>query len=463
MIARLLTDAKGATQLTSHWQKDTEIASNFHDILLQAKPEVLRRDLAAELRRLIGLARAALEPYSDIAVGEEALREVFIALLTAFPRYRSYLTTAVASNGDQALMTDVATDAAVGLRDDELLRRIADLILHPKNATQIALQRRFQQVTGALLAKSHEDTAGFRYTPYLAACEVGADPDLLSIDPEDFAAWAETQPGTGLLLTSSHDTKRSEDARMRLVAMSHLPAAAIRLQEAARHCDAAAQLAPNLRWYLVQAIVAIWSDEDTALEDRVTAHAVKAMREADEITSWTHPMTTAEQRACDFAARLIRHWRSAPPEPLAQIIAKATRLSFAQLALKLTMPGVPDIYRGCEGLYLALTDPDNRRPVALSDVCGLLDANGPSGEKARLIQAMLQLRATEPDLFRSSEVEAEYQNGILHLRRRDAGASIFLRIAMTGALPKAKDPVHVVTLDGEAIVDLCAERQAALV
>lgn len=459
MIARLLTDAQGAARLIRRWQHDTGSASDFHDQLLQAKHEVLRRDLAAELRRLIGLAQAALTQDLDIAAGEEALREVFIALLVAFPRYRSYLTPRVASADDLALMGNVLADAATGLRDDGLLRRIADFILRPDNSAQIALQRRFQQVTGALLAKSHEDTAGFRYTPYLPACEVGADPDVLSVDLQGFAAWAAMQPGTGLLLTSSHDTKRSEDARMRLVAMSHLPDAALTLQEVAKTYDKDDAIPPNLRWYLVQATIAIWSKDDPALVDRVTAHAIKAMREADEITSWTHPVKQTERQVTEFAEGLIGQWRSAPPPEMADIVAMGARLSLAQLALKLILPGVPDIYRGCEGVHLALTDPDNRRPVALSELSGLLQASGLAGEKARMTQNLLLLRAAQPDLFRVGTVKVERHDDALHLWRHDRGATFCLRIALTGGLPEAAAPIFVATLDGHAIVDGCLERQ----
>lgn len=443
-IAQVLGEAAGAEALRSAWVADTGGAPHFHDALAEAKAQVLRRDLPAELQRLVTLADRAAA--ADIAIdpGAQALREAFAALLEAFPRYRTYFTPQGGRDADRALMAQVADAAAATLRSRDVLDRVAAMITDPADATARAVQRRFQQVTGALLAKSHEDTAGFRWTPYLAACEVGADPDVPTIPAAGFASWCATQPPQGLILTSSHDAKRSEDARMRLVACSHRPDALHALIARADALPGAAAVPRNLMWYLVQSALALWSDAPD-LGERLRDHATKAMREADEITSWPSPVAEAEEAVQAFVASLVADWRADLPGAVADLAALGARLSLAQLALKLAMPGVPDIYRGCEGAFLALTDPDNRLPVDLETLRGHATDTGLSGQKWRLTRDMLALRARAPDLFGAGTVGMAGRPGdalILTRRHGDACLSLTLR---TGA-PLAE--VVTVTTDG---------------
>ena len=304
MIARVLADTEGVARLHRAWVDQTDGTETFHETLEGAKGEVIRRDLAAELYQLIGLARAAFEPLTDVDPGDETLREAIFALLRAFPRYRTYASGGRAPEGDRALMRKVAEQAGQSLRSGEFSDRIAAMITDPQSPQESALSIRFEQVTGALLAKAHEDTAGFRWTPYLAACEVGADPDRPVADAATLRDWARVQPQGGLVLTSSHDTKRSEDARMRLVAWTHLPDDALALVHAARALPQSSDVPGNLLWYLVQAVLAIWDSNSPDLGERLAAHMTKALREGDEITSWTNPDAAAEDRVTTCATAL---------------------------------------------------------------------------------------------------------------------------------------------------------------
>jgi (1->4)-alpha-D-glucan 1-alpha-D-glucosylmutase len=370
---------QGAERLRAAWVEQTGGQARFHDALSIAKGDVIRRDLAAELLRLITLARNALDDAATFEAGDEALREAGIAPMTAFPRYRSYFTRNDPPVDDLALMAIVADFAGRGLRTPAVVNKIALMISAP--------------ATGALLAKAHEDTAGFRRTPILAACEVGADFDCPALTAKAMQDWARAQPGTDLILTSSHDTKRSKDARACLITWTHLLGGALALIDRAAALPAAQKVPGNVLLYLMQSVMAIWVPDDGDLGTRLAEHITKALREADEITSWTHPVETTEAAVQTLLAAMIAGGRAAPPDALARLIARGEGLALTQLALKLVLPGIPDFYRGCEGLHLVLTDPDNRRPVEAEDMGAMVSAQGLAGRNARLTQRMLGLCA----------------------------------------------------------------------
>ena len=433
IIARVLSDATGAARLHDAWVDQTGGAASFDDALHAAKGDVIHRDLAAELRRLITLARHACTALVQVDPGDEALREAIVALLIAFPRYRTYFTGTTAPQDDLALMEQVAVKAAKSLRSGEVVDLITRMITAPETAAELALQTRFQQVTGALLAKSHEDTAGFRWTPFLIACEVGANPNTPTADMRDLETWVQTQPGTGLLLSSSHDTKRSVDARMRLAAWTHLPDDALALLAGAKALPQADGVPENVLWYLVQSTLALWDAEDPDLTDRLTDHATKALREADEITSWSHPDAKAEAPVRRLVAALVADWGRNRPATLARLVAKGEVLSLAHLAIMLMLPGIPDIYRGSEHAFFALTDPDNRRPVELDTLRDPVETSAFSGQKRQLLTAMIALRHDHPDVFANGTFGADSDGPRLEIWRDGQETSILLTLSLDGA------------------------------
>jgi len=432
-IAMVLTDGADHARLVEAWAEATGVEGQFHDALAEAKHEVIRQEMAAELHQLIGLAGAAAEATDRLAPGAETLREAILALLVAFPRYRTYLSDTDTPVGDVALMQVVADEAAEGLRSRETVDRLRDMITGAGHPAEAAFRDRFQQVTGALLAKAHEDTAGFRWNAYLAANEVGADPEAAVGDAAGLQVWAQARAATAMTLTSSHDTKRSEDARMRLVAMSHLPEAFLELWAEVQAAGGdASGVSAYRRWYLVQSALAVWDAGDLDLADRLADHAVKAMREAKQTTNWTHPDEDAEAAARDFVAELVSRWRAAPPQALDDLIARGEVLSLAQLASKALLPGVPDFYQGSFGPILALTDPDNRRPVPPPALDGMAEAPGFVGRKARLTQVLLDLRRREAAFFQAAETQVSERAGCLTICRRIEGRSLTLRIGRDG-------------------------------
>ncbi|SNT02728.1 malto-oligosyltrehalose synthase [Tropicimonas sediminicola] len=399
-IACVLTDEAGWQRLHALWQEETGRDMSFREALAEAKDQVLREELAAELHELIALCKPVLGDDPETDAGAESIREAVFALLIAFPRYRSYIQPGRPPREvDVTLWQEVAEKAAQGLRSDRVVRALVEAILRSETAEEAALTRRFQQVSGALLAKAQEDTAGFRWVPCLAANEVGAEPDEPAWDAAQFLDWAATRGSRGLTLTSSHDTKRSEDARMRLVALTHCPDDFAALWARARALPEATAPDPNQCWYILQSLIALWQPGGHPiaqdLADRLVQHTEKALREAKETTTWAHPDAEVEEAAAAFARALVADWTRDEPPQLAPILAAGEALSRLQLELKLALPGVPDFYQGAEGALLDLTDPDNRRPVSPAEMEALCSSSGAAGAKCRLTRA--RLTGAEPD------------------------------------------------------------------
>ncbi|MCJ8140480.1 malto-oligosyltrehalose synthase [Falsirhodobacter halotolerans] len=423
-LARVLTDADGLARIDGAWRAATGIEGDFEDALAIAKDEVAQGDLAAELRQLVDLGQAALGPEAE--AGPEWVREAVLALLRHFPRYRTYFSDTDARDEDRAVMQATADHAAADVRTDRVLRLLAHAITEGATPEARAFRMRFQQVTGALLAKSHEDTTAFRFNRYLAANEVGGLPDEATMTAEAFDDWLQTLGPGHVHLTSSHDTKRSEDARMRLVAMTHRPKRALALWKAAAKLPQARGIAPNTVWYVVQTVLAMWESDREDLADRLSTHLEKALREAKEITNWTHPDTKAEGAVIAFGRALCDVWAEDLPRSARAIMKRADQLSLAQVALKCALPGIPYIFQGTEVMVHTLTDPDNRLAV---DYRAVSQADT---DKARLTRAMLTLRKDHPDFFKNASAHATHNGNVLHLRRKSGGQVLDIAISLSG-------------------------------
>ncbi|WP_207100428.1 malto-oligosyltrehalose synthase [Paracoccus shandongensis] len=416
LIARLLTDPAGVEELDRMWRKATGIETAFRAELRQAKLDVLDNELAAERRQLRDMAAAAVKGSPVAEPGPESLREAITALLVAMPRYRSYVTD-TARPEDRELLRAVADDAAQGLRSREVVDLLADVMLEPQTDEARALVRRFQQVSGALLAKAQEDTAGFRWTRYLPANEVGAEPDEPTVTAEEANAFLARRRASDMTLVSTHDTKRSGDSRMRLVAVSHLPGAFAALYEAACALPSAKGVEPRWRWYVVQSALAIWNGDADGSADRLNGHIEKAMREAKLTSFWSNPDQGAEAAAQAFARDLLDAWQRAPDPALQSLLDRGEALAFAQLALQMLMPGFPDIYRGDEGGLLALTDPDNRLPVDWNRLSAPPDADS----KLHWTRQLLALRQRHADFLKDADAQVRLDGTGLRLVRSGGG------------------------------------------
>lgn len=431
LIAQLLTDASGIDRLDGFWREATGISTEFREELRQAKLDVLDNELAAERRQLGDLAALAAQGSALAEPGPESLREAVTALLVATPRYRTYVTDS-ASPEDQKLLHAIAEDAAQGLRDRAVLDLLADLMANPESDAARAFVRRFQQVSGALLAKAQEDTAGFRWTRYLPANEVGAEPDEPAVSADHANAFLAARRVADMTLVSTHDTKRSGDSRMRLVAISHLPDDFHALFQDAAALPSAQDLEPRWQWYVVQAALAVWDGQAENATYRVSQHIEKAMREAKLTSFWTNPDEAAENAAKTFARDLMQEWQARNPPALQALIHRGQALSFAQLAIQMLMPGFPDIYRGDENGLLALTDPDNRLPV---DWDALAAQGDDPDAKLHWTRQLLALRRDQADFLEGADaqVQVEDDGAALRLIRSQHDRTMTVEFAPGGA------------------------------
>ena len=408
-IGRALTDPKGLQAVTADWRAFTGREESFAEALDAAKRQIVRKDLSAELWQLQYFAETLMEGSEH---GPEAIRQALIAYVVAFPQYRTY------GQSDADLIRETAAKAA---EDAPAAADLGEALLTPEGADMLA---RLQQVTGAAIAKAQEDTAFYRWIPLLSSNEVGAEPDEAVLDVGGFhqvmARRAEVMP-SGITLTSSHDTKRSEDSRARLMAATHaVPAWRTFLAGA----PDAGGLSASPAWHGLQSALALPPGEPDRAE-RLADHLVKAMREAKEETYHAEPDEEAEAPVPAYAKAL-----AALPEAPAPLPEIAVRVSLVQAALKLTVPGIPDVYQGCEAMHYGLTDPDNRRPPHWDRLAALLDAAEAEGDgdggrpgdepdalKLSLTLKLLRLRRAHPDAFAGAYRPLDAPEGVIAFAR----------------------------------------------
>jgi (1->4)-alpha-D-glucan 1-alpha-D-glucosylmutase len=302
---------------------------------------------------------------------------------------------------------------------------------------------RFQQTSPPVTAKGIEDTSFYRYLRLLALNDVGGDPGRFGISVDDFhaanAARAERFP-RALLVTQTHDTKRSGDARARVGALSAMAAdweAHVR-----RWYELTEELvvdgAPDAaeRYLIFQTLAAVWP----IAQERLEAYLEKALREAKRNTNWVDQDHEWEERVKGFAVALADHRPFLDDfEPfVAQIAAAGERSALGQLLLKLTVPGVPDVYQGDELIDLSLVDPDNRRPVDWDARRSALDAlragEAPSREtmKLHVISQALDLRARRPAAFAGAYAPLRAGPDVCAFTRGDGAVLVAVVVRGTG-------------------------------
>jgi (1->4)-alpha-D-glucan 1-alpha-D-glucosylmutase len=249
----------------------------------------------------------------------------------------------------------------------------------------VAFARKVQQVTAPVTAKGVEDTALYRFTRLSSLNEVGGDPDNFGTTPAQFhtdAAYRQKHWPHEMLATSTHDTKRSEDVRARISVLSEMPSVWIKLirrwsrinRNWRRRVDDMDAPGTHAEYLLYQTLIGTWpstplnGDAPEAYCKRICEYMIKASREAKRRTSWSNPNEEYESALRDFIGSILERRESNPfPARVDEFVQRILQFgrfnSLSQLLCKLTAPGVPDIYQGCELWDDSLVDPDNRRPV----------------------------------------------------------------------------------------------------
>jgi (1->4)-alpha-D-glucan 1-alpha-D-glucosylmutase len=406
-ITHLLLDPAGEQPLTSLYTSLTGMPAGYGEVVETAKRHVVTTLFGSEVTRLMrDLQRvdAAAEPLA--LLGPEAVADAIRELLVAFDVYRAYAGDPP-SDERIAHAMDVVRSRRPDLRDQvgwlvTLLRReVAGA--HP-------FATRFEQTTGPVMAKGVEDTSFYRYLRLVALNEVGGDPGRFGASVDEWhrhcAVTAEQWPTTLTTLTT-HDTKRSEDVRARLLVLAERPeqwAEAVRRwrELAAKH----GQVDANTDYLLWQTLVGAWP----ITPQRLTDYLVKAGREAKQHTSWLDPDDDYEQRLAGYAENVLDDARiTADVDRWVAETSAATRSNvLAQKLLQLSMPGVADVYQGQEVDDRSLVDPDNRRPVDYDDRCRRLAAlaDDPTGrvssdDKLLVTTRVLHARRQHPASFLS--------------------------------------------------------------
>jgi (1->4)-alpha-D-glucan 1-alpha-D-glucosylmutase len=431
----------------------------------ETKRRILTRNLAGELEFLRDLAKSIAERDPTTRdYGPDSLRRGILEFAAALPIYRTYVNVEGPDETDLAVIAAAveAVKATREVEDEGAIEFIARMLRldFPDPEVQgaaLVFAARFQQTTGPVMAKALEDTVFYRYNRLIALNEVGGEPNHYGAPVEAFhkgmqARLAE-QP-FGLSATATHDTKRGEDARARLYAVSEMAeewrdavsAWSGMLAQYRIEIDGATVPEPEFEWLFYQSLAGIWpagmAADDSAglksLADRLEAYMLKVVREAKLRTSWTAPATDYENGVTGFV-----HQALAKHEFLQDFLSRAEPLFLAgalttlsQTAIKLAAPGVPDIYQGTEFWDLSLVDPDNRRDVdmeARTAAMAEIDTAGPADlladwrsarAKMRLLKAGLTFRRENPDLFGAAEylplaIEGPLAENLIAFARRN--------------------------------------------
>ncbi|MCV0403115.1 MAG: malto-oligosyltrehalose synthase [Chloroflexi bacterium] len=462
----LQVSAAAEAPMTELWERLADAGPGWDEVVEEARAEVLSTVLGSDVNRLTDLFLAVCEShrrYRDFTRHE--LHHALRAVAGSLPVYRTYVRAedGYVADRDAALIT-ATVERAAGRRPDlepelfELLGRILRLELSGELAAELAM--RFQQLTPPAMAKGVEDTSFYRHHRLVALNEVGGDPGRFGIGVDAFhasqATAAAAWPAAGLVL-STHDTKRSADVRARLATVTADPAGWRELVErwmelTARHRAHDEQPTDADAYLLLQVLVGAWPID----ADRAAAYMAKATHEAKLRTTWTSP-------DADYDTAVERFVRDSLADPSVSaaigafvdgLVEPGWRAALAQVALQLTVPGVPDIYQGGEVWDLSLVDPDNRRPVDYGIRRRLLAEAGEIGAaeawarrdegmpKLWLHRHLLEMRARRPDDLApgaSYEPIPAPAGVVAHLR----GSGVIVVVPQVAAGP---DPDEALTL-----------------
>ncbi|MEV6301573.1 malto-oligosyltrehalose synthase [Actinoplanes sp. NPDC051861] len=361
--------------------------TSWQDLVHQSKHAVATGSLAAELGRL-----ARLVP--DVEAAPTALAE----LAACFPVYRSYLPSGA------RFLAQARSEA--GRRRPQLIRVLDELTGRLRNPGD-ELAVRFQQFTGAVMAKGVEDCAFYRWTRFVARNEVGNDPAKFGVTIDEFHETAEQRQSewpAGMTSLATHDTKRGEDVRARLAVLAEVPGD---WTEVVRRWTRVAPLAdPALAHLIWQVTVGAWPIS----RERLQGYAVKAAREAGTGTSWLKIDESFEDALRAMVDRVYDDpaLHREISDFAGSITPPGRSNSLGQKLVQLTMPGIPDVYQGTELWDHSLVDPDNRRPVdfaARRELLGRLDdgwlppVDDTGAAKLLVTSRILRLRRQRPELF----------------------------------------------------------------
>lgn len=431
-IDGLFSDHDSVPHLTQLWGNFTHDSRDFSDIAADSAATVINESLWTEIERLTTLAHEVTSrtlEWRDVT--RRSLERAIVALLTCMDRYRAYVVPGEPiPESERAVLDSAAARARAKLATDRE-RAALDVIVELASGAKCGdgvdagceFVTRFAQTCGPVHAKVIEDTAFYRYNRFVAVNEVGASPDVIGVNPsvlhEHCDRMAREWPWTMTTL-STHDTKRNEDVRGRLSAMteyaSEWESLVSQLHSATAHVRGPL-VDPGTELLVWQILAGAWQAPglraDALSGGRLQSYVEKAVREAKLHTAWVDGDPAYEEQVVMFAVAALE---SSDVDALFHEWWELTRSSqraavLGRKLMQLTMPGIPDVYQGNEAVDLSLVDPDNRRPVDHGELLARLtevastsgDSVGgdlPLGdEKLRLTRCALLVRRAYPGAF----------------------------------------------------------------
>ena len=456
----LFVDTRAELAFDRLYRRFAQIGADFEMFAYRAKKDIMRLALASELEVLANMFdRIAKEDRRSNDFTYNVLHDALVETVASFPVYRTYATGVTLEEEDRRYIGWALGSARKRseLGDPRVFDFLEDVLTLAAPATSsnydgrevLRFAMKFQQYTSPVMAKAVEDTAFYRYVRLASLNEVGGDPRRFGTSGAAFHRSASRRAiefPQAMLATATHDHKRGEDTRLRIDALSEMPGLWDRTIKRWNRLNArrktfvdnAAAPTDNDEYHLYQTLVGTWPAEWLSLDEipqdamdayveRIEAYLRKALREAKFRTSWANPNVPYEDATIGFARALLQPKRGnaflSGLQGLARECATLGAVSgLAQVTLKLTAPGVPDIYQGTEYWDLSLVDPDNRRPVdyveraatiasfekrvAAGDLHALADElvrDWPSGRvKAFVTWRLLHLRRAYPETFSGS-------------------------------------------------------------
>ncbi len=470
LVLDLMVDPAGEPALSRFYNEFAGMSQPFAEIVRDCKIRIMSNEMASELNVLArDAARVARQNPRSTDFTRNILQRGLKEIVACFPVYRTYIDGA--GPPDEADRRDLdwavaqarrnQTDVDPSVFDFLAALLSTDLVAKPRSGFSrqavLRLAMRVQQYSGPVMAKGLEDTAFYRYNRFVALNEVGGHPDHFGISSALFHKTIAQRHGRSphaMLSTSTHDTKRGEDVRARLAVLSEMPEEwqrQVRIWSRilrARIGDVEGTAPPdrNDEYLFYQLLLGAWPVELTgetdldhnavdAFTERLSGALVKSIREAKIHSTWASPVTAYEEAMLNFVRIALDVSRpNAFLEaflPFQEKVARfGTHNTLVQTALKLTLPGVPDIYQGAELWDLSLVDPDNRRPVDYDARRRMLDEIQSSMErdkheafrdmatnwhdgrlKLALTAVLLEVRQRQPALFADGGYEPLIASG----------------------------------------------------
>jgi (1->4)-alpha-D-glucan 1-alpha-D-glucosylmutase len=371
-VNRLWMDDQRIDVLTATYADFTGHSVNFGKLVRTMKLAIVESTFSADHERLAAAALGlAATDWRTRDLSPRHLRAALARLIVAMPIYRTYRTAQLLHDQDKKILLEALQSARIGSTeiDAAAFDFLGDLFTKPQlNAAESEFVAKWQQLTPAVMAKGVEDTTFYAFDRLVSCNEVGSQASLVGISADRFHEFchhlSEHWPN-GMLATSTHDNKRSEDVRSRISILSEIPERWAEALHVWSQLNATAwqNRIPDrhAEYLLYQTLIGAWPIDP----ERAWAYMLKACREAKINTSWHEPNHSYEEKIRGFVGGVFQspEFIASLEQFIAPLILPGRINSLAQTLIKMVAPGVPDFYQGSELWDLSLVDPDNRRPV----------------------------------------------------------------------------------------------------